>query len=286
MTITPGRSRRHERARSGLVLEHAEQILAVRARLHARARAAPDRPRRCSPCGTRSLRGTRPSGPAAPRWPGCSSTPASATRACRCRATRCRARASRRGAAPRSRYARLTSVISSSPRARRLQRRRDVDHLVVVEVQPGDRVGRLRLRRLLLEADGAAGRVELDDAVALGIANLVAEHRRAGLAGRGAAQVVGEVRAVEDVVAERERDAIGADELAADEERLREAVGARLRGVLDLQAELRAVAEQAPEAVLLVRRRDDEDRRGCPPASASTAGSTPSACCRSAPAAC
>ena len=78
-------------------------------------------------------------------------------------------------------------------------------------------------------------RVELDDAVALGIADLVAEHRRARLARGGAAQVVGEVRAVEDVVAKRERDAIVADELAADEERLREPVGAGLRRVADLE---------------------------------------------------
>ena len=84
-------------------------------------------------------------------------------------------------------------------------------------------------RRLLLEADRAAVRVELDDAVALGIADLIAEHGRAGLACRRAAQVVGEMRAVEDVVAQRQRHAIGADEIAADDERLRQAVGAGLR---------------------------------------------------------
>ena len=153
---------------------------------------------------------------------------------------------------------RLTSVISSSPRADGFSVGRDVDDLVVVEVQTGHRVRRLRRRRLLLEAHGAAVGVELDDAVALGVADLIAEHGRAGLARRGAAQVVGEVRAVEDVVAERERHAIRADELAADDERLRQAVGARLRGVGDLQPDLAAVAEQAPEAVLLVRRRDHQ----------------------------
>ena len=65
--------------------------------------------------------------------------------------------------------------------------------------------------------------------------------------------------AVEDVVAERERDAIVRDELAADHKRLREAVGAGLRGVGDRETELGAVAEQPAESVLLVRRGDDEN---------------------------
>src|SRR5262245_40001161 len=86
---------------------------------------------------------------------------------------------------------------------RRLEVRRDVDDLVVVEVQPGHRVRRLGTRRLFLETDRAAVAVELDDSVALGIADLVPEHGRALDACGGGAQVLGKVRAVEDVVAER-----------------------------------------------------------------------------------
>ena len=67
------------------------------------------------------------------------------------------------------------------------------------------------------------------------------------------------MRAVEDVVAEGERHPIRADELAADDERLRQPFGLGLGGVFDLQAELRAVTEQTAEAVLLVGRRDHED---------------------------
>ena len=67
------------------------------------------------------------------------------------------------------------------------------------------------------------------------------------------------MRAVKDIVAERERDAIRADELAANDQGLREAVGAGLRGVLNPQPDLGAVAEQPPEPVLFVRRRDDEN---------------------------
>src|SRR2546428_10934336 len=99
------------------------------------------------------------------------------------------------------------------------------DHLVVVEIEAGHGVRRLRLLRLFLEAHRAAVRIELDDAVPLRIAHLVAEHRRAGRPRRGAPQVVRKMSAVEDVVAERERHAIVRDELTADHKRLREAVG-------------------------------------------------------------
>ena len=65
--------------------------------------------------------------------------------------------------------------------------------------------------------------------------------------------------AVEDVVAERQRHAVAADELAADDECLREAAGMRLGRVGQLQAELAAVAEHAAEAGLVLGRRDDQD---------------------------
>ena len=67
------------------------------------------------------------------------------------------------------------------------------------------------------------------------------------------------MRAVKNVVAERQRDAIRGNELAPDDERLREPVGARLRGVLDVDSDVGAVAEQPSEALLLVRRGDDQD---------------------------
>jgi hypothetical protein len=76
---------------------------------------------------------------------------------------------------------------------------------------------------------------------------------------RGAAQAVGEVRAVKDVVAKRQRDTVRADEIAADEKCLGEPFGAGLRRVLNRQPEIGAVAEQPAEPFLLVRRRDDED---------------------------
>jgi hypothetical protein len=53
--------------------------------------------------------------------------------------------------------------------------------------------------------------------------------------------------AVKDVVAEDERDRCVADETGSDPERFGDAVGMRLLGVSQRQAEMRAVAEHRPE---------------------------------------
>ena len=60
-------------------------------------------------------------------------------------------------------------------------------------------------------------------------------------------QLTAEPRAVEDVVAQHQRDLVVADEVGADHERLREPFRTRLRGVGDRDAEGAAVAEQPLE---------------------------------------
>jgi hypothetical protein len=67
------------------------------------------------------------------------------------------------------------------------------------------------------------------------------------------------VGAVEDVVAERKRAPVWTDEVASDDERLRQPFGRRLDGISDAQAEVGAIAEQPFEPILLVRRRDHEN---------------------------
>ena len=59
------------------------------------------------------------------------------------------------------------------------------------------------------------------------------------------AQGAAEAGAVEDVVAEHQGDGLVADEVGADDEGLRQSLGPRLDGVLDADAEVGAVAEQA-----------------------------------------
>jgi hypothetical protein len=63
---------------------------------------------------------------------------------------------------------------------------------------------------------------------------------------------------VEQVVAERQRHRLAGDELAPDQERLRDAFGPRLGGVADREPERGAVAEQALEERQVGRRADQQ----------------------------
>ena len=134
-------------------------------------------------------------------------------------------------------------------------------HVARVEVQAGDGVARLGLGGLLLDGDGPPLAVELHDAEALGVVHVVAEDRGAArlCVLDGARQVARKAVAVEDVVAEHEGARLTVNELLADGEGLREAVGARLLGVGQVHAVARAVPEQALEVGQVGRRGDDQD---------------------------
>lgn len=134
-------------------------------------------------------------------------------------------------------------------------------HVARVEVQAGDGVGALGLGGLLLDGDGPPPRIELHDAEALGIVHVIAEDRgppRLGVLD-GARQVAGQAVSVEDVVAQHERARLTVNELLADGEGLRQAVGARLLGIGEVHAVARAVPEQALEIGEVRRRGDDQD---------------------------
>ena len=130
-----------------------------------------------------------------------------------------------------------------------------------VEVQAGDGVGALGLGGLLLDGHGPPLRIELDDAEALGVVHVVAEDRGAARLGvlNGARQVARQAVAVEDVVAQHQGARLAGDEVLADGECLRQAVGARLLGVGEVHAVARAVPEQALEVGQVGRRGDDQD---------------------------
>ena len=134
-------------------------------------------------------------------------------------------------------------------------------HVARVEVQAGDGVGALGALGLFLDGDGTALPVELHDAEALGVVHVVAEDRGAARLGvlDGARQVAGQAVAVEDVVAEHQGARLAGDEPLADGECLRQAIGARLLGVGQVDAVARAVPEQALEVGQVGRRGDDQD---------------------------
>lgn len=144
---------------------------------------------------------------------------------------------------------------------RRLHPVRLGGHVARVEVQAGDGVGALGLGGLLLDGDGAALAIELHDAEALGVVDVVAEDRGAARLRvlDGARQVARQAVAVEDVVAQHQGARLAGDELLADGERLGQAVGARLLGVGEVHAVARAVPEQPLEVGQVGRRGDDQD---------------------------
>ncbi len=64
---------------------------------------------------------------------------------------------------------------------------------------------------------------------------------------------------MEDVVAEDQRDGLVADEVGAEDEGLGDALRPLLHGVLQVEAELRAVAEEALELLTVLRSGDDQN---------------------------
>ena len=112
-----------------------------------------------------------------------------------------------------------------------LYRLGDIDDVLVVEIEARHGKVGLWLGWLFLEAHGLALLVELDDTVALGVADVVGKDRRAvRLRGR-ALHHDGEVGAVEDVVAQDERTALAREELLTDQECLCEPFRLGLHGV-------------------------------------------------------
>ena len=137
-----------------------------------------------------------------------------------------------------------------------------LDHVLVVEVQAGHRVMRLRMRRLLLDGHGLLVLVELDHAITLRIVHVIAEHARTftGLGLRhGLTQGRAQAIAVEDVVAQHQCARLTCNELLAQEERLREPVRGRLHLVREAHAVMRAVAQEPFKVRQVLRRADDQD---------------------------
>lgn len=114
---------------------------------------------------------------------------------------------------------------------------------------------------LFLDGQHALVLVELHNAEALGVLDVVAEDRgtaRLGIFDR-LAQIAAKAVSVENIVAEDHGARVIADEILSDQKRLRQTVRMRLHRVGQPDAELASVAEQALETRRVLRRGDDED---------------------------
>ena len=141
---------------------------------------------------------------------------------------------------------------------RRLERSGFLRHGMVVEVESGDGVVALGLLGLLFEGEDAAVGAELDDTVGAGVFDVVAEDTGALLLRGGAAQHAAEALAVEQVIAQDEAAGSSFEEVGAQDEGLRQAVGFLLHDVGELHAQLFARAQQFAEHGQVAGGGDDE----------------------------
>ena len=126
-----------------------------------------------------------------------------------------------------------------------------LDDRVGVEVQPDDSVVALRCLGLLFDGDAAAIRGELRHAIALRIADPIAEDGSfVALFGifDSLTEGLSEGHPVEDVVAEYEAYGVVTDEVLADEEGLCQPFGARLFGIGEVHSVAASIAEKAAKS--------------------------------------
>ena len=138
----------------------------------------------------------------------------------------------------------------------------DLHHAVGIEVEAHDGVVALRMGRFLLDAEAVALAVKLRHAIALRVVDIISEDGRLVLSlciAHALLEQPREARAVEDVVAQDEADAVLAHKLLADDESLGQSVGTRLLGIAEAHTQLAAIAQQTAEARQVVGRGDDED---------------------------
>lgn len=141
----------------------------------------------------------------------------------------------------------------------RAYRPRDLGDPSVVKVQADHRIVGFRPRRLFLQRDRLALRIELDHAVPARVLYPIAKDGRAvGACGRRLG-LLRDAVSVEQVVSQDQGDGSAVDERRADQERFSQPCGLRLFGIGNGDAELRAVPEQSPIQGQVVGGRDQQD---------------------------
>src|SRR5262249_11067379 len=120
----------------------------------------------------------------------------------------------------------------------------DVEHIVVVEVEAGDRPVRQELRRLLDDVDGLFGAIELQHAVLTRLADEVSEDGCTVLARGGIGEFRAEALAREHIVPQAQRNPITGHEIAPKDEGMGKPDRLLLNDVIELDPPGRPVAEQ------------------------------------------
>lgn len=117
------------------------------------------------------------------------------------------------------------------PPGRWLEVRNNIDHLIVIKVEPGNRKIGSGLSGLLLYVQGPPGFIKRYDSISLGVAHPITEDQPTTLQLQGALQNILKAVAIEDVVSQDQTNPAGADELFSDNKGLSQSLRPGLLGV-------------------------------------------------------
>src|SRR4029453_4242226 len=123
--------------------------------------------------------------------------------------------------------------------------RRNIQHPIVVKIQPGHRIVGLWMRWLLLQPYHLLFRIKLHDSILLRALHPVAKNRGTLLLSGGTLEPLRELIAVEEVVAQNEGHRLVPHKLPAKDERLRQSLWLGLGGIGKAHPPLAAIAQQA-----------------------------------------
>src|SRR5260370_3625724 len=140
----------------------------------------------------------------------------------------------------------------------RLELTHSMGDALVVEIKSSDGVVRLRRFRLFDDTQGAVGRIEFDDPVALGIVDPACEYGRATRLPSRVPQQDAQIVAVKDIVAEDQSRWTAGKKFTADQKSFRYSARVVLDRIGKLDAPLSSLAEQPLEFIDLFRGRDDQ----------------------------
>src|SRR5207245_2228298 len=140
-----------------------------------------------------------------------------------------------------------------------LKRTCNLDDLVIVEIQPSHRVPRLWSFWFFLETKRLAVAVEFNHPVPLRIVDRIGKHARSLGLGTCLRHTLGEVMAVENVVAEHQCATGGTDEVSAYQESLRDSFRTGLSRILQIESQNCAISQEQFESGQIFWSRDDQD---------------------------
>src|SRR5690349_7383919 len=129
---------------------------------------------------------------------------------------------------------------------------------MIIEIKARNGIVRLWFARLFFEAHHVPAIVEFDDAVTLGVFDVICEYRRSVRAGHRVPKQALKIVSVEDVVPKHESRRRAGQKRFTYQKSLREPARHRLHRVGEVDAPLAAVAEELLKARRILRRRDDE----------------------------